>query len=208
MPFETATSDLERNRMPDIFPEPWLTDTSISPGSWAYAANLKLYSADRIIHDLVDIVSKNGCLLLSIAPHPDGTIPGDQQERLRSMGRWLRLNGEAIYGTRPWLIFGEGPTVTPVGHLSDNQFGGFGEEDIRFTTGKDGMLYAIALGWPENGALVIKTFSTAKYNTRIRNVELLGHDAPLSWEQTLDGLEIKLPAKAPCQHAYVFRITR
>ena len=72
-----------------------------------------------LVDDLVDIVSKNGCLLLNIAPHPDGTIPEAQQERLRGMGRWLRLNGPAIYGTRPWKVFGEGPTKTPQGHLAD-----------------------------------------------------------------------------------------
>jgi len=121
----TATSDLERARMPDIYPEPWLTDTSVSRSSWAYATDLEYYSADRIVDDLVDIVSKNGCLLLNIAPAPDGTIPEEQQERLRAIGRWLKVNGEAIYGSRPWLIYGEGPTQTPVGHLSDLGFSGF-----------------------------------------------------------------------------------
>lgn len=208
LPLETAISDLERSRMPDIYPELWLTDTSISSGSWAYARDIEYYSADRLIDDLVDIVSKNGCLLLNIAPHPDGTIPDAQQERLRAMGRWLRLNGEAIYGTRPWLVHGEGPTVTPVGHLADIKFKGFGPRDIRFTLSKDGMLYAIALGWPDDGKLVMATFSRGRYATKIQDVVLLGHHGKLHWRVTLQGLEIDLPDQPPCEHAYVFKIVR
>lgn len=207
LPLETATSDLERSRMPDIFPEPWLTDTSVSSGSWSYATDLACYSTDRIVDDLVDIVSKNGCLLLNIAPHPDGTIPEDQQERLRGVGAWLRMNGEAIYESRPWLVYGEGPTVTPVGHLSDVKFDGFGSRDVRFTT-RDGHLYAIALGWPADGKLTITTFSRATYATEIESVTLLGHDGELPWNLTEAGLEIDLPATAPCEHAVVFRINR
>ena len=107
--------DLERSRMPDIYPDPWLTDTSIARNSWSYCPRLDYYSAERLIHDLIDIVSKNGCMLLNIAPHPDGSIPEPQKERLRAMGTWLHTNGEAIYGTRPWKVFGEGPTQTPEG---------------------------------------------------------------------------------------------
>ena len=207
LPLGTATSDLERTRMPDIYPEPWLTDSSIARSSWAYATDLEYYSTDRLVDDLVDIVSKNGCLLLNIAPHPDGTIPEEQKDRLRGIGKWLQLNGEAIYGTRPWLKFGEGPTETPVGHLSDIGFEGFGSEDIRFTT-KGDVLFAIVLGWPENGKLTIESLGTMKYSTPIKHVSMIGSADRLVWNRTLEGLEISLPDKQPCEHAYVLKILR
>lgn len=207
MKLGTATSDLERSRMPDIFPEPWLTDTSISKSSWAYSTNLDYYSTDHLIDDLIDIVSKNGCLLLNIAPHPDGTIPEPQKERLRGMGNWLRKNGEAIYGSRPWLIYGEGPTKTPVGHLSDVRFDGFGNRDIRFTT-RRGQLYAIVLGWPDDGTLIIESLGRETYSGEIHGVSLIGHEPRLVWKQTSAGLEIALPEHAPGEHAFVFKIDR
>lgn len=208
LPLGTGTIDLERSRMPDIYPDPWLTDSSVSRGSWAFATDLELYSTDRLVDDLVDIVSKNGCLLLNIAPAPDGTIPVDQQERLRGMGRWLKVNGEAIYGSRPWLNYGEGPTQTPVGHLADVDFHGFASSDIRFTT-NGGFLYAIALGWPEKGNTVrIVALGTARYADEITEVTLLGHPGILTWTRSPTGLEITLPTERPGDHAYTFRITR
>lgn len=207
LPLGTATIDLERSRMPDIYPEPWLTDTSISRGSWAYATDLELYDANRVIDDLVDIVSKNGCLLLNIAPKPDGTIPEDQKMRLLEIGKWLKINGEAIYETRPWLIFGEGITNTKEGHLADVHFDGFGSGDIRFTT-KGDQLYAIALGWPDDNVLRIEALSLSKYATGITSVELFGHSGELKWNQNPDFLEIFLPNKQPCEHAFVFKINR
>jgi len=202
-----GTTDLERARMPDIYPEPWLTDLSVARSSWGYATDLKLYTADRLVDDLVDIVSKNGCLLLNVAPAPDGTIPDDQKAILRGMGRWLKVNGEAIYGSRPWLLFGEGPTQTPVGSHTDLGFQGFGSSDIRFTLNQ-GTLYAIALGWPENGSTVtIKALSTLKTSEAIREVTLLGHAGKLMWRRTTEGLVINLPAERPCDYAYVFKIS-
>lgn len=203
----TGTIDLERSRMPDIFPEPWLTDTSISRDSWAFASDLECYSTDRIVDDLVDIVSKNGCMLLNIAPAPDGTIPEEQKQILRGVGRWLRLNGEAIYGSRPWILFGEGPTMTPVGHLADQKFNGFTSRDIRFTT-REGALYAIALGWPEEGnSITIESLGAAQYPVEITGVSLLGHDGTLVWRSAPEGLIIDLPATKPCEHAFVFKLT-
>ena len=204
-PLGTGTVDLERNRMPKIYPEPWLTDNSISQRLWIWTTELECYPTNNLIDDLVDIVSKNGNLLLNLAPHPNGTIPEDQKQRLREMGKWLKLNGEAIYGSRPWLIYGEGPTETLTGHLADMNFDGFGDQDIRFTT-RDGQLYAIALGWPESGVLPIRSLGTSKYNGKVSSVELIGSSSKISFKQTVEALEIQLPATKPCEHAFVFRV--
>lgn len=197
--------DLERNRMPDIHPEPWLTDTSIARNSWSYCPKLEYYSTTRLIHDLVDIVSKNGCMLLNIAPHPDGSIPMEQEERLRGIGVWLRRNGEAIYGTRPWKVFGEGPTQTPEGHLSDLHFDGFAPGDIRFTQAKDGSaLYIIAFGWPASRSLKIRSLSPQR--GEVTGIRLLCSPMALQWQQSDTGLNVVLPGEAPGGHAYVLKV--
>jgi alpha-L-fucosidase len=202
----TGTIDLERARMADIYPDPWLTDTSVARSSWSYAAEMEYYTVKRLIDDLVDIVSKNGCLLLNIAPAPDGTIPEEQQQQLRAMGAWLRMNGEAIYGTRPWKIFGQGPTQTPVGHLSDLEFHGFTHEDIRFTRSKDGQnLYVFALGWPESGKVVIPPLAAPDNN--VTNVTMLGHEGELTWQQNADALEVILPERAQSEYALTLKVT-
>ncbi|MFY0626586.1 MAG: alpha-L-fucosidase [Reichenbachiella sp.] len=204
-PLGTGTVDLERNRMPKIYPEPWLTDNSISKQRWIWHKDLKCYPTNNLVDDLVDIVSKNGNLLLNVAPHPNGTIPEDQKQRLREMGDWLKLNGEAIYESRPWLIFGEGPTETKTGHLADMKFDGFGDEDIRFTT-RDGQLYAIALGWPESGVLPVKSLGTSRYNGKVDKIELIGSRSKINFNQGVEALEVHLPKNKPCEHAFVFKI--
>ena len=136
-----------------------------------------------------------------------GRLTTEQKERLRGIGKWLKLNGEAIYGSRPWLIFGEGPTETPVGHLSDTGFDGFSEKDIRFTTQGD-TLYAIALGWPNSGTLNIEHLGTKHLPETITAVRLIGHDESLVWKQGTHSLEITLPKSKPCEHAFVFAVSR
>ena len=120
-PDTAGVLDIERGQLAAIRPLFWQTDTSVSKNSWGHVADQQYKTVDSIVDDLVDIVSKNGSLLLNIGPRADGTIPEPEQEMLRQIGRWLDVNGEAIYGTRPWAIFGEGPTTVVEGPFGDEK---------------------------------------------------------------------------------------
>ena len=127
-------------------------DTSVSKNSWGYIDNHDYKTTGDLIGDLVDIVSKNGALLLNVGPKADGTIPQIEQDMLREIGSWLKVNGEAIYNTRAWDTFGEGPTEVPEGEFTDTKRNPFTSADIRFTR-KDNTLYAMLLGYPETEKL-------------------------------------------------------
>ncbi len=157
-PAGTAVLDMERGQLDTIRPTFWQTDTSIDKRSWGYIRNPDYKTADSIVDDLVDIVSKNGALLLNIGPRADGTIPEEQQKILLEIGDWLAVNGEAIYGTRPWKIYGEGPTQVVAGSFKDTARPPFTAQDIRFTA-KDGALYAIALARPSDGKVVVRSLA-------------------------------------------------
>lgn len=205
-PENAATLDIERGKLDTQRLLPWQTDTSVSIHSWGYADNDEYRSAKSLIDELVDVVSKNGNLLLNVGPKSDGTIPDQARAILLEMGTWLKTNGEAIYGSRPWLVYGEGPTkVTGTAKSSDQQE--FTAEDIRFTT-HNGRLYAIALGWPAGGDLRIRSLARGlPYLKRpVCGVKLLSSDALLSWRQDADGLHIQLPVQRPNEPAWTFRI--
>jgi alpha-L-fucosidase len=199
--------DIERGQSADIRPALWQTDTSVARNSWGYTTKQDYKVVDSIVDDLVDIVSKNGTLLLNIGPKPDGTIPEAEAEMLRAIGRWLAINGEAIYGTRPWRLFGEGPTQVVAGSFADVKRAPFTGADFRFTT-KGDSLYAIALAWPEDNKLLVRSIGVNSDLARgkISQVRLLGHAGELDWRQTADGLEVSLPEKPPCDHAVTLRI--
>ncbi|MEM2398499.1 MAG: alpha-L-fucosidase, partial [Candidatus Bathyarchaeia archaeon] len=164
--------------------------------------------AGSIIRDLVDIVSKNGCLLLNVAPKPDGTIPEEQRKILLNIGEWLKINGEAIYGSRTWIVYGEGPTKTVGGEFKEEAGGRFTGRDIRFTSQGD-TLYAIFLDWPGSEA-EIKSLSTllTLYPDEIGSVEMLGVEEQLQWTRNENGLRVKMPERKPCEHAYTLKINR
>jgi len=206
-PEPTAVFDIERGQLTDIRARFWQTDTAISKNSWGYVQEQDYKTAGAIIGDLVDIASKNGALLLNIGPRADGTIPEPEEEILLEVGRWLTLNGEAIYDTRPWKACGEGPTQVSAGSFTDTQRQAFTSQDIRFTTRGD-VLYAIFLAWPANGEVTIQSLSSnlRLYAGDIGAVELLGAEEPLKWSRTARGLRVKLPAQKPCEHAHVLRI--
>ena len=159
-----------------------------------------------IVHQLVDIVSKNGNLLVNIGPRSDGTIPEQVQTTLRDIGRWLAINGEAIYGTRAWTKFGEGPTAVVEGAFHDTEAKPFTAEDFRFTT-KSNYLYVIELGWPTTGEAVIHSLDPMGLgSSKIAAIRVLGREGLLQYEQKSDGLHIKVPFEPPGKYAYSFRL--
>ncbi|HLZ91345.1 MAG TPA: alpha-L-fucosidase [Candidatus Acidoferrum sp.] len=199
--------DVERGQLNDIRPLYWQTDTSISNKSWGFIEHDSFKSAQTIVHQLVDIVSKNGNLLVNIGPRADGTIPEEVQNVLREVGSWLKMNGEAIYGTRPWKVYGEGPTKIVEGAFHDTDAQPFTGRDFRFTT-KNGVLYATELGWPANGEAVIHSLAeSASEDRKITGVSLLGSAAALTFAQQPDGLHIQAPVQPAGKYAHCFRIT-
>jgi alpha-L-fucosidase len=208
-PEGAAVFDIERGQLKGIRPLFWQTDTAVSKNSWGYVEDQDYKTPESLIHDLADIVSKNGALLLNIGPRPDGTIPEPEQEILLEIGRWLEVNGEAIYGTRPWKVYGEGPTEVFEGPFQDTRQTGFTARDVRFTT-KGDVLYAIVLGWPEDGEVVIQSLGTgqARYPMTIKQVGLLGSKEAVQWSRDEHGLKVKLPAERPHAAAFALKIER
>jgi alpha-L-fucosidase len=210
-PENVAVLDVERGLLENIRPRIWQTDTSVGRKSWGYIRDEDFKPAEEIVHELVDIVSKHGCLLLNVGPKPDGTIPDEARAILLNIGRWLETNGEAIYGTRPWKIFGEGPTRLRGGDFGEEKHQGFTAEDFRFTAG-NGAVYVVCLGWPDKD-LKIKSLGSASETQpgKIAAVRMLGSDESLKWTQRLDALTICLPAAKPacagkpCEFAYTFK---
>jgi alpha-L-fucosidase len=205
-PEGTAVLDLERGKLGDIREMVWQTDTSISYDSWGYIENDKFKSVDKLVDDLVDIVSKNGCLLLNVGPKADGSIPDEAKEIFLGIGKWLDVNGQAIYGTRPWVIYGEGPTETESGSFTDDTEGVFTYQDIRFTT-KGDTLYAICLDWPTDGLRIRSLGKRAQPGLKISNVSMVGSSEKLRWSQDTDALVISAPKRKPCENAFAFKMT-
>jgi alpha-L-fucosidase len=198
--------DLERGQLGDIRPLYWQTDTSVSNKSWGYIKDDTFKSPEFVVHQLIDIVSKNGNLLLNIGPRADGTIPDEVQQVLLDVGAWLSINGEAIYGTRPWRTYGEGPTKVAAGSFHDTDTAKYTPADFRFTTKGDDV-YAIGLAWPTSGEVVIHSLAKTVGSEPVRSVALIGGVAKLHFEQRADGLHVQLPAEPPAKYAYVLRLT-
>lgn len=206
-PAGSALFDIERGRLDALRLLPWQTDTSVSINSWGYVENDKYRTAASLVATLADVVSKNGNLLLNVGPKADGTIPAEAARVLDEIGGWLSVNGEAIYGTRPWVMFGEGPTRNAVGSLKEGGDPTYTPADIRFTT-RDGRLYALGLAHPADGAVRIGVlYAGNPYAPPVKAVHLLGSTAPLAWRQEKDGLHVTLPATgAKADMPYALRI--
>jgi len=204
LPSSLAVPDYEKGRVDDLSSEPFLTDETISNWAWSYVEGLTYKTVPQILHILADVVSKNGTLMLNISPRADGTIPAEQQEILRAIGAWLDTHGEAIYGTRPWRVYGEGPTEQESsGHFLPTL--DYAPRDIRYTARGD-TVYAIALGWPGPGEeLTLAAFAGAP-DTAVRSVEVVGTDEVVAWSRGADGLVVSAPDGPVSEHALVFRI--
>ena len=203
---QSAVLDIERGQLSSIRDSYWQTDTSVSNDSWGYIENDHFKTPEFIVHQLIDIVSKNGNLLVNVGPRSDGTIPDEVQHVLLDIGSWLKVNGEAIYGTRPWKAYGEGPTKIVEGAFHDTAISPFTEHDFRFTR-KDETVYAIELAWPAGGEAVIRAFGSSELlGQGVVSVSLLGYSPALHFEQATDGLHIKVPAQSPGRYAYCFKV--
>jgi alpha-L-fucosidase len=209
-----AVLDYERGGPADITDYYWLTDDAISSSSWCYTEGIGYYSKKQTLHCLLDRVSKNGNLLLNISPKADGSIPQEQQDVLRAMGAWLRTYGEAVYATRAWEKFGEGPTKMGAG------FGVMGAPpegtvgDVRYTRSKDNTtLYAILLGWEKGQKEALLTSLSSNRITcgNLKSVELItgqgGKSLALTFKQDAAGLHVALPDQRPSEElAYVLKL--
>ncbi len=203
---DSGVLDIERGQLDQKLDRVWQTDTSVSNKSWGYIEHDTFKTPEFIVHQLVDIVSKNGNLLMNIGPRSDGTIPDEVQHVLLDVGSWLKVNGDAIYGTRPWTTYGEGPTKVAAGSFQDTKTQEYTPEDFRFTT-KGNNLYAIELAWPSGKEAVIRSVAgNALKGRQIQSVALLGSSAPLTYTLQADGLHIQLPSKPTQGYAYAFRI--
>jgi alpha-L-fucosidase len=206
-----AALDIERGRSNEILPIPWQTDTCI--GDWHYSRAVyeqhRYKTAKTVIHMLADIVSKNGNLCLNIPLKGDGSIDSDERQILADIAAWMQPNGEAIFSTRPFKVYGEGPPeALTTGGFNEGKGRAYTAEDMRFTT-KDGRLYVIALGWPADGKLRIKSLARNSHllPAEITKVDFLSAPGSLAFERTADALVVTLPARKPNDIAYALRIT-
>jgi alpha-L-fucosidase len=204
----TCVLDHERGVVDKIWPAPWQTDTCI--GNWHYQRGIIYKTPKRIIDLLVDIVSRNGNLLLNFPLPNSGMLDDQELYILEEIRKWMSVNGEAIYSTRPWKIFGN-ESAKPEGEppnasFNENKRKDLTAEDVRFTS-KGGTLYAFVMGWPQQQALITDLALPGKLDVgKIARVELLGHRGSLQWVQDGSGLKISLPREKPCDYAVVFKI--
>ncbi len=207
----TCALDLERGVVDKIWPDPWQTDTCI--GQWHYRRDI-VYKTPKIVIDmLVDIVSRNGNLLLNFPLPGSGMLDGRELDVLTGLTEWMKVNSEGIYATRPWKIYGEGPSTLPKPERAGNM--GFNERnrreltsgDIRFTT-KGNTLFAFIMGWPPSEVEIAALGSASPQQPgKIRRVELLGHKGKLQWSQSDKSLKVQMPPERPCEFAMTLKAT-
>lgn len=199
---EAGVQDVERGVMESINPRVWQTDTSL--GDWFYRDDFKYKTTSQVVHMLIDIVSKNGNMLLNVVQYADGSLPAEAITFLEEMAAWMSVNSEAIYATRPWKVYGEGPTQAPTGHFKEED--NYTAQDIRFTTKQD-ILYAITLALPSKQVRIQSLGLNSTFTDKpVLSVELLGSNQKLDWTQEQDALVINLPERLPSLYSSSFKI--
>lgn len=199
---EWAVQNVERGVLEGVNPLPWQTCTS--NGDWFYREDDAYKTTDEVVAMLVDIVSKNGNMLLNIVQYADGGLPPESQRLLTELAAWMKVNAEAIHGTRPWKVFGEGPTVAAAGAFQEKAE--YTPQDIRFTA-KGDALYALTLASPSGQVAIASLGRHSAHERRsVREVRLLGHNQTIQFRQTDQALLVNLPAALPSRHASAFRI--
>jgi alpha-L-fucosidase len=203
--YRVGVLDIERGQRQQIAPEPWQTDTCV--GGWYNDSRLIYKTGDHVIEMLIDIVSKNGNLLLNFTQKPDGTLDDECHWILKTLARWIAANGEGIYGTRPWMVAGEGPSMPSHGAFKEDKVG-WSVEDFRFTT-KGDTVYAFQMKYPEGGAAAIRSLGKAS-GRAVRSVRMLGYGGDVAWEQAEQALVIRLPAErvAPSAPGFAVEVTK
>ena len=199
--FAVGVLDIERSQLPEATPHVWQTDTCV--GGWFYDYRATYKTPKQVAEILVDVVSKNGNLLLNIPQRPDGTIDDECRYILDRMAAWIAVNGDGIYGTRPWIHAAEGPSQVVIDRFREDPVQ-WTIEDFRFTT-KGKTVYAFQMKWPEGGKTVIRSLALGR-TERVSSVTLLGHGDPLPFEQSGRGLAIDLPEEKPCEYVQCFGI--
>lgn len=199
-----ATFDVERGALTGISPDPWQTCTSVSRRSWGYIKDNDFKAPYQVICDFIDIVSKNGCMLLNVGPSPEGEIIEAEANILKELGKWLKVCGEGIYETSCWKTFGEGSTNVEAGQFKDNEDKGYTSEDFRFTY-KAGNIYAFQMK-PDSDTAIIKSFKKTLDDMPIKSVSLLGSSKAVSFEKTEEGLIIKDYEKPYADYPLCFKI--
>ncbi len=195
--FSVGVLDIEKSQLPGIMPEPWHTDTCI--GNWFYDVHYPYKKPEQIIEMLVDIISKNGVMLLNVLQRPDGTIDDDAVFILDRIGEWFAVNSEAVYGTRPWREFGEGETRVKIDGFTEQKTE-WNRSDFRFVT-KDGAVYAFMMGAAGSDAVTLRSFA----DRQVRSVELLGVGA-VPFAQNFGVLTVQLPDRLPSICANTLKI--
>jgi alpha-L-fucosidase len=203
--------DIERSTANAIRPDPWQTDTCI--GDWHYSRAIyeenRYQTVPRIVSMLTDIVSKNGNLMLNIPLRGDGSIDDKEEAFIAGFTAWMDVNSEGIFATRPWKVYGEGPSTTaPPPRAYGPPGPAYTAEDIRFTA-KGDALYAFIGAWPESRVAKIKSLAAGSAQVggaKVTNVSLLGHGGRLTFTHDAQGLSVNLPEKAPSQHAITLKI--